>query len=152
MTMTNSEEIELLKHILQNTDWANIGDATGLRGASTAGSVYIALCDGDPGEAGDLVTNEVTLAEYGQYARIAVTRDAVEWVDNGSNGLHNANAITYTQMTTGTGVTVTYFAVCKGSTIATDDAIFTGALGSSLAISAGITPQFSTGDLDVTAD
>lgn len=152
MTMTNSEEIALLQHIMQNANWANIGDATGLRSSTVAGSVYIALCDADPGETGDLVNNEVTLAQYGQYTRIAVTRDNTEWVDNGANGLENANAVTFAQMTTGTGVTVTHFAVCKASTIATDDAIFTGSLGASLAISAGITPQFSAGDLDVSAD
>ena len=154
MTMPNAAELEMLKHIFQNLDWANIGDAAGLQNSATAGSLYIALLTGDPGETGDIANNEVDVAggEYAQYLRVAVTRDATEWEDNGSNGLQNGNAITFAKMTSGSGVTVTHFAICKGSTMKTDDAIVTGALSASLAVSANITPEFAAGDLDVTAD
>ena len=58
MSASNSFETSLLQHILQNADIANIGDATGLRGSTTAGNLYIALHTADPGEAGNQGTSE----------------------------------------------------------------------------------------------
>lgn len=143
--LTNAAELDLLEAILQNTAWASI------LAAGAQADLYIALCDSDPGEAGDMATTEITLAEYGQYARQAVTR-ATGWDTDGGNGLDNAAAITFPQMSSGTGVTASHFAICLGSTIATDDAIIYGSLSSGLAISNGITPEFAAGALDVTAD
>lgn len=151
MTLTNSAETNILQLLFENADWANIGDATGLRGSSTPGSYYIALCSGDPGETGDLANNEVTAAEYGQYARQAVARSTSGWTVTGNNCSNDA-AITFPEMTSGTGVTVTHFAICKADVEETDDAIATGSLTSSLAISSGITPEFAIGDLDINAE
>lgn len=50
MSATNSFETALMQHIYQNADIALIGDATGLRGATTAGSLYVSLHTADPGE------------------------------------------------------------------------------------------------------
>ncbi|MBF0185478.1 MAG: hypothetical protein HQM06_13990 [Magnetococcales bacterium] len=71
MSKSDTCENNLLKLIFNNTNWANVGDATGLRGASTAGNFYIALYTADPGEAGSAVTNETA---YTNYARQAVAR------------------------------------------------------------------------------
>lgn len=71
MSKTNGWENSLLLHLLQNANVANIGDATGIRGSTVAGSLYFSLHSADPGEAGDQTTNEVT---YGSYARQAVAR------------------------------------------------------------------------------
>lgn len=56
MSKGNTFENDLLLLIFNNTDAALIGDATGLRGSSTAGSLYVALHTADPGEAGTAAT------------------------------------------------------------------------------------------------
>ena len=151
MSKTNAFELGILQLVLQNADLAAIGDATGLRGSSTAGSYYIALCDADPGEGGDLVNNEIdSAAVYTQYTRVAVARNGTEWVTDGGNGLQNGNAVTFPKMTSGTNVTATHFAICKAGTAKVDDAIYSEALNSSLLISANVTPSFAAGALVVT--
>lgn len=66
----------VLNLLFNNSDIANIGDATGLRGSSTAGSLYVSLHTSDPGTTGDQTTNEAT---YTSYARVAVARTAGGW-------------------------------------------------------------------------
>lgn len=73
MSKSNAWENALLALVFNNTNAANIGDATGLRGSSTPGSLYVSLHTADPGEAGDQTTNEAT---YTGYARAAVARGA----------------------------------------------------------------------------
>jgi hypothetical protein len=64
---------DLILHLFQNANIANVGDATGVRGSTTAGSFYIALHTADPGAAGDQTTSE---AAYTSYARVAVARSS----------------------------------------------------------------------------
>ena len=71
MSKSNALETALLNLYFLNTNHANVGDATGLRGSTVAGSYYLALHTADPGEAGNQGTNEVT---YTGYARVAVAR------------------------------------------------------------------------------
>lgn len=71
MSKSNAFENAFLLLVCNNTNIANIGDATGLRGSSTVGSLYFAGHSADPGEAGDQTTSELT---YGSYARQAVAR------------------------------------------------------------------------------
>jgi len=72
MGKSNTFENEWLDHVLRNATIPNIGDATGLRGSTAAGNVYLALHTADPGEAGDQTTSEAT---YTSYARTALSRD-----------------------------------------------------------------------------
>lgn len=69
-----------LDHLFLNSAVANIGDATGLRGASTAGSFYMSLHAAFPGLAGNQTSNE---AAYTGYARKGVTRDSTGWTRSG---------------------------------------------------------------------
>lgn len=71
MSKTNVWENELLALVLTNANVSLVGDATGLRGSSTAGSLFISLHTADPGETGDQSTSEVA---YGSYARVGVSR------------------------------------------------------------------------------
>ena len=73
MSKGNTFENDLMLLIFNNTGAALIGDATGLRGSTVAGSLFLALHTTDPGEAGDQTTAEVT---YTGYARQAVARSA----------------------------------------------------------------------------
>jgi hypothetical protein len=52
MSATNNFEAGIMQLIFENVNYANIGDATGLRGSTTAGVFYISLHTADPGEAG----------------------------------------------------------------------------------------------------
>ena len=58
--MANAAATNLLLLMFNNTNWANVGDATGLRGSSTAGSFYLSLHTASPAEAGNQSTNEIS--------------------------------------------------------------------------------------------
>lgn len=146
MSATNAFETALLTLYFNNTDHANVGDAAGIQNSATAGSFYISLHTGDPGEAGDQTTSEAT---YTSYARVAVARSGAGWTISGNN-VSNAAAITFPTATGGTN-TITHFGIGSASSAA-GNLFFKGALGASLAVSNGITPEFAIGDLDVTLD
>lgn len=98
MSATNTFENDLLLLQYNNTNIANIGDATGLRGSSTAGSFYISLHTAWPGETGDQDTNE---ADYTSYARVAVARSSSGFTVSG-NSVSNAAAVNFPKCTGGT--------------------------------------------------
>lgn len=58
--MTTAAANALLLLLLNNTDWANIGDAGGLQNSAAAGSLYLSLHTSSPGEGGDQTTNEIS--------------------------------------------------------------------------------------------
>lgn len=143
MSATNAFENALLDLIFTNVDLANVGDTTGLRGSSTAGSFYISLHTGDPGETGTQSTSE---AAYTSYARVAVARALAQWTVT-NDTVENDNAITFPQATGGSE-TETHFGI--GSDLSgTGNLNLKGALNSSLAVSSGITPEFAAGALDI---
>ena len=88
MSKGNTFETELLALIFQNANLALIGDATGLRGSTVAGSLFLALHSADPGEAGDQTTSEVA---YTGYARVGVVRSAVGFTVTGNQVSPAAN-------------------------------------------------------------
>lgn len=146
MSKTNAMENGMLLLFFNNTDFANIGDAGGLQNSAAAGSLYVSLHTGDPGEAGDQTTSEAT---YTGYARKAVARSGAGWTISG-NAVSNAAAITFDPCTAGSN-TITHFGVGTDSS-GTGTLLYKGALTASLAVSAGITPNFPIGDLDITED
>jgi hypothetical protein len=146
MSATNNFESLLLAHIFANSNIASIGDATGLRGASAAGSFWISLHTGDPGETGVQTTSETA---YTNYVRVSVARSTAQWTV--SAGLAtNANAITFA---TGgaSGASIRDFGIGSDSSGAGNLWLY-GALTATLAVSNGITPSFAAGDLDITCD
>lgn len=88
MSKGNVFENDLLLLLFNNTNIALIGDATGLRGSTVAGSLFLALHSADPGEAGDQTTNEVA---YTGYARMAVARSGAGFVVTGNSVSPAAN-------------------------------------------------------------
>lgn len=146
MSATNAFETAVLQLYFNNTDHANIGDAAGLQNSAAAGSFYISLHSADPGETGNQTTSEIT---YTGYARVAVARSGAGWTISGAN-CSNAAAVTFGNCTAGSA-TATHFGI--GTDVSgTGNLLFKGALTASLAISAGITPSFAIGELDVNAD
>lgn len=146
MSATNAFETALLTLYFNNTDHANVGDAAGIQNSAAAGSFYVSLHTADPGEAGSQNTTEAT---YTGYARVAVARTAGGWTISGNN-VSNAAAITFGACTAGSD-TITYFGIGSDSS-GVGNLFFSGALTASRAISAGITPSFAIGELDVNAD
>jgi len=146
MSATNSFETGLLSLIFENANLANVGDATGLRGSSTAGVFYISLHTADPGEAGSQTTSE---AAYTSYGRQSVARSSAQWTVAG-NTCDNDNAITFAQATGGSE-TEQDFGIGSDASGA-GNLFMKGALTSNLAVSSGITPEFAAGDLDITLD
>lgn len=146
MSKTNSCEAGLLDLLFLNTDFANVGDASGLQNSATAGSFYISLHTSDPGEAGDQTTNETA---YTNYARVAVARTSGGWTRT-SNSMANTATITFP---TGgaSGATVTHFGIGTASSGA-GVLLYKGALTSSLVVGSGVAPTFAAGALTVTED
>ena len=146
MSLTNAAETALLALLFNNTDWANIGDAAGLQNSATAGSFYVSLHTADPTETGTQTSSE---ANYTGYARVAVARSGAGWTVSGNN-VSNAAAVTFGACTAGSS-SVTHFGIGTDSA-GTGNLILKGALTATLAVSAGITPSFAIGELDVNLD
>lgn len=146
MSMSNAAEAALLDLLFLNEDWTGVGDAGGLQNSAAAGSLYIALHDADPGEAGSQTTNEIA---YTGYARVAVVRTAGGWERAGST-VENVALVQFGQCTAGSA-TATYFSVGRDASGA-GQIILSGPLSASLAISNGIQPQFPAGALTATLD
>lgn len=149
MSASNAFENDLLLLLLNNTNIANLGDVTGVRGSSTAGSVYVALHTADPGEAGNQTTSEAT---YTGYSRVAVARSGAGWTISGTAPTQAANAAAVNfPACTGGSNTLNYFSIGRDSSGA-GEILVSGALTASLAVSAGITPSFAIGALVATCD
>jgi len=146
MSKGNTFENDMLLLFFNNTNIANVGDATGVRGSAAPGSLYVSLHTADPGEAGDQTTNETA---YTSYARVAVARSGVGWTVS-TNQAQNAAEIAFPQSTGGSS-TITTFPV--GMSLAgAGKVLYKGALTSSLSVSNGITPSFAINQLTVTED
>jgi hypothetical protein len=103
---TTSFVTALLQHIFQNANVALVGDATGLRGSTAAGNLYISLHTADPGRGGNQTTSEAT---YTGYARLAIVRTSGGWAVSG-NQASNAAIATFAQCTGGSN-TITHFGI-----------------------------------------
>ena len=146
MSLSNSAETNLLLLLFNNTGWAVVGDATGLRGSTVAGSFFVSLHTADPGEAGSQTTSETS---YTGYARVAVARSGAGWTVSGAS-VSNAAIVTFGLCTSGTP-TLTHFVIGR-ETSGTGEIIISGALSASLVLGPGITPSFAIGQLSATAD
>lgn len=138
MSKTNAMENGMLLLFFNNTNFANNGDATGLRGSSTAGSYYVSLHTSDPGEAGDQTTNEIT---YTSYARVAVARSGSGWTVT-ANSVSPAATVTFPAGTGGSG-TATHFGVGTASSGA-GVLLYKGAISPTIVCGNGITPSLTT--------
>lgn len=58
--MTTAAANAFLELLFKNTDWANVGDASGLQNSATAGNFYLSLHTSDPGEGGNQSSNEIS--------------------------------------------------------------------------------------------
>ena len=138
MSKSNAFETALLQLVFQNSNIANIGDATGLRGAATAGQLFFSLHTADPGEVGTQATSEVP---YTSYARVGVARSSAGFTVT-DNSVSPAANVDFPACTGGTA-TATHFSVgvaSSGSTLV----LYKGAISPTIAISTGVTPRLTT--------
>lgn len=132
-------ENSLLLLIFNNSNIANIGDATGLRGSSAAGNLYLSLHTGDPGEAGSQTTNEIA---YTGYARVAVARSGAGWTVTGNSASPAAN-VDFPEMTGGAGGTVTHVGIGTDSSGA-GTLLMSGTTDPDPVVASGVTPRIKT--------
>jgi len=137
MSKTNTWENDLLKLVFQNTSASLIGDATGLVGSGTAGSLYVSLHTADPGEAGDQTTSETS---YTSYARVAVARGGA-WTITLNSVSPTAN-IDFPACTGGSA-TITHFGVGTSSSGA-GKLLYKGTVTPNIAVATGVTPRMTT--------
>mgnify|MGYP000063580150 CR=1 FL=1 len=150
MSASNAFENDVMLLLFNNTNIANVGDATGVRGSTTAGNFYVALHTADPGEAGNQSTSETT---YTGYARQPVARSGAGWTVSGTAPTQVVNAanVDFPASTVGTP-TITHFSIGYEVSGATK-ILVSGALTASQVINVGATPnRFAAGALVATVD
>jgi hypothetical protein len=138
MSLTNAAETAILQLLFNNTNWANVGDATGLRGSSVAGDWFVSLHTADPTETGTQTTSEIS---YTGYARVAVARNAA-WTVSG-NSVSPAANIDFGTMTAGAGGTATFMGIGTASSGA-GNLVWKGAISPTIAVANGVTPRLTT--------
>lgn len=138
MSKSNSLENSILEHILNNADIANIGDATGLRGSTADGSLYLSLHTADPGEGGDQTTNEIA---YTSYARFAVARTGAVWTVTANSAVLASPPAAFPAGTGGSG-TATHFGLGTASSGA-GVLLYKGAITPNIVCGDGVTPRIS---------
>ncbi len=134
MSLGNTTENDLLRLIF-NADalsWAAVTE------------LDLHLHTADPGEGGTSSTSEAT---YGGYALVQTDRDSGGWTVSGNQAV-NAILMQFPQCTSGSN-TITHVSITPR---ASTQIIASGALSSSIPVSAGIRPQFEAGQLTMTMD
>lgn len=147
MSKSNTHENEYMLLMFNNTNATGIGDATGLRGSSTAGNFYLALHTADPGETGTQTTSETA---YTGYARVAVARtsggftvtaNAVNLVANADFGVCTASA----------GGPITHFSIGDDASGA-GKIRYSGTLTPNITMAVGVIPRITTAANLITED
>ena len=140
MSKSNAFETALQQLIFENSAIANVGDASGLRATTTAGSLFFSLHTSSPGEAGDQTTNEIA---YTSYARVAVARSSAGWTVTGNTTAVDAN-VTFPAGTGGSG-TATHWGIGT-LTSGAGLLLYYGAISPSIVCGSGVTPQLTAGN------
>lgn len=139
MSKSNTFENDLLLLVFNNTNIALVGDATGLRGSSAAGSLYVSLHTADPGEAGTQATNETA---YTGYARVAVARTAGAWTATANSVSPVAN-VDFGECTASPGAAITHFGVGTDSSGA-GKLLYSGTVTPNVTVAVGVIPRLKT--------
>lgn len=132
-------ENELLEHVLNNADIALVGDATGLRGSTTPGNLYLSLHTADPGETGNQTTSETG---YTGYSRKAIARTGAAWTVT-ANSASPAADQDFGICTALPGTDLTHFAVGTDST-GTGKMLYYGPLTPNIVMAVNVIPRITT--------
>ena len=135
MTLSKSNALEnsILDLLFNATAIADLAENDS---SSPATTLTVSLHTGDPGEAGDMTTNEAT---YTSYARVTVNRNSGGWTVSG-NSVSPTSNISFPQATGGTE-TITHFGVGTG---VSDNLMYSGTVTPNISVSSGVTPILTT--------
>lgn len=139
MSKSNTFENDLMLLIFNNTNIADIGDATGLRGSTTAGSLYWALHTADPGDAGSAVTSETA---YTGYARVAAARSGSGFTVTGNSVSPPAN-VDFGECTASAGGPITHFSIVDTASGA-GTILYSGTMTPNITMAVGVIPRIKT--------
>lgn len=137
MSKSNALETAWLLLYFNNTNIADVGDATGLRGSTAVGNLYLSLHTADPGEAGTQATSEIG---YTGYARQALARTSANFSVSGNTMSLNVN-VDFPESTGGTGGTVTHFSLGHAASGATVVG-YKGTVTPNIVVQTGVTPRY----------
>lgn len=141
MSKGNTFENDLLLLLFNNTNIANIGDATGVRGSTTPGNLYLALHTADPDEAGDQTTNETT---YTGYARQAVARaSGAGGFTVSGNSVSPASNVDFPECTASPGAAITHVSIGI-SVSGAGKILYKGAVTPNITMAVGVIPRIKT--------
>ena len=110
---------------------------------SLPANFYIALHSADPTDAGNQTANEVTTAEYDNYARQAVVRTAGGWTVTPPDTVNPVAEIAFPAATGGTGVTANFWSVGELTT-GTGKIYYHGPITPPIVIANGVQPKPTT--------
>lgn len=143
MAFGNATEAALILLLFNNTNAANIGDATGLRGSTTAGSLYLALHTASPGGGGTQATSEAAYTGYSTSGRQAVARSSGGWTC--ATNVATLAATASFSASTGTPTETETFASVGCAASGAGQIISFAALSANIVVNAaGVTPQLTT--------
>lgn len=143
MSKSNLHENAYLKLVFQNIAMANIGDATGIRPSSVAGSLYIALYTSDPADEDSGIE-----ANYVSYERVPIPRSIIGWSVVG-NSVSNVDDVIF-PVSLGTTNTITHWGI--KTSLTGGDLVGSGSLTGVVEIITGDTPKFNAGVITVTEE
>jgi hypothetical protein len=136
MSKADSWENGLLLLLFNNTNFANVGDATGLRGSTVAGSLYLSLHTADPGDTGTQTTSETA---YTGYARQAVARSGAGFTVT-ANSVSPAANVDFGECTASPGAAITHFGIGTASSAA-GVLLYSGTVSPSITMAIGVIPR-----------
>lgn len=139
MSKSNTFENDLLLLIFNNTNIADIGDATGVRGSSAAGSLYWSLHTADPGETGTAITSETA---YTGYARVAAARSGAGFTVNG-NSVSPPSNVEFGECSASAGGPITHFGIVNTASGA-GKLLYKGTMTPNITMDVGVIPRIKT--------
>ncbi len=136
MSKGNTFENDLLLLIFQATP---IADLAADDQSSPLTSLFVSLHEGDPGDAGNQSTSEVS---YPEYLRVAVARTSGGWAVASGVAAPEAN-IDFAQAAT-SDAAITHFGVGTSSGSGAAVLLYSGAVTPNINIFNGVTPRLTT--------
>lgn len=133
MSKSNALETSILQLLFNATALADLAENDSTSPATT---LTVSLHTADPGEAGDMSTNE---ANYTSYARVTVARTSGGWTITGNSVSPVAN-ISFPAATGGSN-TITHFGVGTG---VADNLMYSGTVTPNIVVTSGVTPILTT--------
>ena len=139
MSKSNTFENDLMLLIFNNTAIANIGDAGGILGSASAGSLWWSLHTADPGEAGTAVTSE---AAYTPYVRVSAARSGAGFTVSG-NSVSPPSNVDFAECTAAAGGPITHFGIVNTSSGA-GKLLYSGTVTPNITMAVGVIPRIKT--------